>query len=301
VAMIPYQMDPKNFMDVYNAYKTAAPETANISIGLGIVSVFKHLMPTMNIIDILAILFSIFILYKLARNHDKTPKEKFIFYNAILFIIITTFYGDNLGGIRLMPFFFMIILLLSLAFSDIQQYSIFHQLKLRKYERKIFYIMMAVYIVMSIASLLPVTPYYLARTNQIYCTITGDDSCNYTPYPTIKLVSSELSKIMKDDETYYYSGLSENYMYTRSDDFYPMWQLQTYIQKEYKITPTIYDIIQTYNFNNRRIKYVVIPAGAQRPEEKKIAESIKPFRTVKAINIPVAYIYKVDDLQETQK
>ncbi len=303
VTMIPYQMNPKNLTDIYTTYKAASPNDANPKIGLGTINTFKTFIPTMTIIDTLLLIYSIYILYMLFRKQDKSPKEKFIYYTVLLFITVTTLFTNTLGGIRAIPFFFTIPLLIALTFSD-KKYSILQKLKIKDNKRThIVYIIIIIYIFLNIATLYPAKPYYFMRTNNLYCSISDSPHCSPIPHPSDRQTTSELRKLLKDNETFYkperYTG--ETYFYLRNKDYYNLWLLETYIQKEYQVKPNLYDIIRTFDFDNRKIQYIVLRPNTNNKEEKQIIDSLTPFKTVTIKNIPVAYIYSVDQLPNLGK
>lgn len=298
VTMIPYQLNPKNFIDVYMTETTTFKGDAGLKPGLGTINASKSIITNMNIIDTIILIYSVYILYRLFRKNQKSTKEKFIYYNILLFILATTLFTAQLGGYRSIPFIFTIPIMMSLALSD-KEYSLFQKLKINNNIRtRITYIIIILYIALSIMSLYPIKPYYLTKTNELYCSISSNPQCNAPPYPASKLVNYELSKFLKDNETFYNPKklTGETYFYLRNEDYYNIWLLETYIQREYKVTPSIYDIIRNYNFNNRTIQYLVLRPDTNKEEEKSIIKTIKPFKTIKINNIPVAHIYNINQL-----
>ncbi|MFH1433084.1 MAG: phospholipid carrier-dependent glycosyltransferase [archaeon] len=301
-AMIPFEMNPKNFYDTYHAM-TTYQEGADIKLSTGTLGALAQILPNFNIIDTLLFLYSIFIFYTIAKKKDKTKKEKYLLYYIILFLLSTTFIGNVLGGTRSLPFFFGIPILMALAFSD-KEYSIFSKLKIDHSKRtQIIYAIIIIYIILSIFTLYPIKPYYQLRTNTITCTIINNSFCNPLPYPYEKKIDQELAKILKEKETFYipstYTG--EGYFYIRQDDYYYIWLLKEYIKKQYNIKPSIYDIIMNFNVDNRTIKYIVLIPNTPVDEEKRIIETTTPTKVLEIKNIPVAYIYDVDTLPEIKK
>ena len=301
VTMIPYQLNPKNFIDVYNAQTTAFSKDAGLKPGLGTIKAIEQFSLRMTAIDTIILLYSIFILYSLLKKPGKNTREKFILYNVLLFIIGTTLFTNQIGGTRAIPFFFIIPILMALAFSD-KEYSIYRQLKISiNKTQTITYAIIIIYIILNITTLIPVTPYYQLRTNPLLCAASTSGPCNPVPYPVDKQISSELKQLLKDNETYYNPKklTGETYFYQRQEDYYNIWLLETHIQKTYNVNPTLYDIIQNFNFNNRKIQYIILDPATRNKEEKNIIESTKPLRTIKIHSIPVAHIYNIDQLSHT--
>ncbi len=302
-SLIPYEMNPKNFTDTYHAM-TTLQSGADIKLDFGTLKALTSMMLTSNIIDLILLLYSAFIFYYIIKKKEKTNKEKYLLYYITLFLLGTAFVSNWLGGLRSIPFFFGIPILMALAFSN-KEYSLLNKLNINQDKRTyITYTIIAIYIITNIFTLYPVKPYYMLRTNTIFCAITNHPDCNPIPYPANKYINSELAKILKENETFYDTRrlTSETHFYLRQEDYYYTWILEEHIKKQYNKKATIYDIILNYKMDNRTIKYLVIrPNKKDKEEEKRIMESTTPLKILKIKDIPVAYIYDVDTIPDIKK
>ena len=306
VTMIPYQLNPKNFIDVYNAQTTAFSQDAGLKPGLGTINALKQFSFNMTAIDTIILLYSIFILYSLLKKPGKNTREKFILYNILLFIIGTTLFTAQIGGTRAVPYFFTIPILMALTFSD-KEYSIYRKLKISTNKTQaITYTIIIIYIILNIATLIPKTPYYELRTNPILCISGTSPSCNPIPYPTYKKISIELKQLLNENETYYmYPESADIYMHIKHESYYNTWNIKEAIQRQKNDKATLEEIIQTYNYfaeqnKEKPIRYIVLgKTDYKDPLAKYMIENIQPVKTVTVKNIEISYIYDLKTL-ETQ-
>lgn len=305
--LVPFQMNIKNLQDVYNAHKNAFPGEAKISLGTASIDIIKEFTIKSNPLDMLIIVYSIYILYRLLIKKEKSGGEKYILYLCILFIISTTLFSLTLGYRRAILFFIGVPLMASLTFSD-KEYSIFNTLQgklnvLKASRKTIFISIILIYIISSSFMLYAIKPYYSEYANPVACAMFKESCTDIKPSPIFKTTADELKKILKDNETFYvYPENVDTYMYLNQKDYYTTWYVKTQIAAQKKGDPSLEELIRTYNnitvqYGEKPIKLLVMRKQDDYadPLAKNLANNYIPEKIVTINNIDVAYIYRLQD------
>ena len=301
--MIPFQMNIKNFTDVYNAH-TRTFGDGEISLSFKSWDQIQELATKSNPIDIFLIIYALPTLYILLKMKEKLPNEKFILYLILLFITATTLFGTTIGGRRAIIYLFGIPLLMSLAFSD-KQYSIFNKIKIFKpHAKTIFIVIILLYITSYTTLLYPIKPYYSQYKNPLICPIFKNNCEHITPIPVWKTTANELKTLIKENETYYmYPENPDMHLYMKHEDYEKTWRIKDAITKQKKEKATLEEIIQTYNYfaaqnNEKPIKYLIITKQKNYDDSlaKNLIKNHIPTKTVTINNIEVSYIYNLENL-----
>ena len=302
--MIPFQMNIKNFTDVYGAHTRTFGDGKITLISLKSIDLIQELATRTNPIDIFLIIYALYILYLLLKTKEKSPSEKFILYLILLFITSTTLFSITLAYRRAIIYMFGIPLLISLAFSD-KQYSIFNKIKIFKPHKKtIFIAIILIYIASSIALLYPIKPYYAQYKNPLICPIFKNNCEHIRPIPIWKPTAAELKTLIKENETYYmYPENPDMHLYIKHDSYYKTWSIKEAIERQKKDKATLEEIIQNYNYfanqtNEKPIKYLIITKQKDYndPFAITLTKNYMPTKTVKINNIEVSYIYNLENL-----
>jgi 4-amino-4-deoxy-L-arabinose transferase-like glycosyltransferase len=295
--LLPFKLNPKNIFDMFENIRTVHnPYNSGLSLHFDFYKQIFDFFLTLNIIDMVLALFSIFIVYKLIIK-KKSLQEKFIL-SLFTFYIISIFLFNSLEIFRIaFPYTIALPILMGLAFSN-KEYSLLNIINKNR-RRLIFILIILVYISYSFSIALYWSPYFLEE-NPIACTLS--DKCfkndRRLNFFSTEIIADELNKIMADNETFF-PGSGILYYYVRPEDDAQMYNFDISFQRQIGRTPGIVDYLTYYRPNGRIPRYLLLDPYTNDvfgEEERLIKESITPKVIVKNRGKEILYIYDMFEL-----
>jgi len=252
---------------------------------------------SINIIDLLVFIFSVFIFIKLIRK-KKDLKERFIFY-LMLFFLAALF---SFGAMNLLRVFFSfglgLIFLMALVLSD-KPYSIFNVFKIKN-KRTIFVVLMIVYILLGSYLAFGDAPYFNKR-NEIFCKFADCGDINY-----ITLAESQiglyLTDLLKNNTEDTFDALDSTYMvyyYIFPEQSYQHYVFRESFRQQVGRLPTVEEKVEYFKPNNRTLRYLLIEPLRKYDDEfvNKLKNSYEPNdKVLLKHGIEVMWVYDVKNL-----
>ena len=192
-----------------NKYQSVYSDKSTLTLNKDVFESIFYFLLTLNIIDILLILFSLYLLVRLFRIR-KNKQEKFIFHLTI-FLILLLLSVETLVYPRIfLSFSFGLILLTSLAFSN-KTYSLFNLFKLKN-RKLIFLSLLLVYVAFSFTLALSSSPHFETK-NPFLCRLTSQEDCNVGLERFVqKDLASYFKTTLKANETVLLGGITFYYL-----------------------------------------------------------------------------------------
>ncbi|MBS3095214.1 hypothetical protein J4231_00895 [Candidatus Woesearchaeota archaeon] len=301
--LISFEFSLKNLFLVIQKYGSINPEHSFISINRQLFLDIYDFMITLNSIDTLIFIFSLYIIIRLIfAKRDKN--EEFLLYLFGLFTI-TLLLFPAMNYTRVLYFFSpAIIFIMALAFSE-KQYSIFTLLRINN-RKIIFMVFILVYITFSFYTSFSSSPQFNPK-NQLLCLFDGPECTieklkNFNnPYGMAsKQISSQLSSIMQENETFL-SSSEMFYYYIRQEDSYELYTFINNVRNQIGRRPNLDEFIKYFKPKNRELRYIVVNPrikDADFPEFEQYKANYIPNYVVIAYKQDAAYIYDIKNLKQ---
>ena len=291
--LLPFKLSPKNFFEMYKLIRTVHnPYNNGISFHNPItqISIF---LSNFNIFDVILFFLSLFILYKLIMK-KRDSQENFILY-LIVFYLISVLLFNALELYRLtVPFFFGIIFLISLLFSE-KDYSLINFIGKSK-KRIIFIVLILTYSSFSFYIAFAGSPSFL-QENPLECTFNKGcpNKGEALQLYSTKIIADELNNLLEENETFF-PGSGVLYYYIRQEDDSQIFLFETDFRRQTGKSPGIADYLTYYRPNGRFPRYLILnPYSNEKfgEQERLIKERIEPTLIVKNKDKDIVYIYDV--------
>ncbi|MDD5331724.1 MAG: phospholipid carrier-dependent glycosyltransferase [Candidatus Nanoarchaeia archaeon] len=292
--LLPFQLNPKNLIDVLKSYSTVYSDVSGFTFGSLFFKNIYNLFLNVNILDLILLIVSIYIIYKLIKNKEKTKEEKFIIYLSSWFILLSFFsYALKLFRISI-PFLMGVMCLVSLVFSN-KYYP------LKKNRKLIFGIFIIIYLLFSVFSSLSNSPTFLNK-NSLVCSISPDESsCNPNPMNhAARQISDYLKPILKEEDTFIpITPVTLTYYLNRGESLYNL-QFNSQFEQQFKKSADLADYIAYYHPGNKSVRFVIINPN-RLPEQKgfySLYQEFTPTKIIKLAGKDAVYIYDLKNLSK---
>jgi hypothetical protein len=292
--MAPFNFNPQNVFDVYNAHSSIYSEQTAITMNLNFLTSFKEFILYLNPFDFFILIYSIFIFLVLLFRKNKENNEKFIMYFVLFYLVIGILFGNLFGSLYLaLPFYISLVLLMGLTFSD-RDYSVFKKLKVKK---EYFLWFMMLYIAFSFVSNAALSPNYMLNTNVLF----NSFERSYTIFGENTLqLASFLKTTLKENETFYYPDVRQDilYFYLQRDFALAQFAFEQNFKNEVGRDPTISERVDIFNSNGIDIRYLILNKARVYKDEQmsNILRTCEPIEAIpiKADGKDVALIYDLN-------
>src|SRR3989344_2301357 len=278
------------------------PEHSFMSFNRQILLDIYNFLITLNEIDLIIIILSVYTLIKLAFS-KKDKNEEFLLYLFGLFLITLTFF-TALNYTRVFYIFSpAIIFIMALTFSE-KDYSIFNLFKINN-RRAMFLVFIIIYTIFSFSTAIGASPHFTPK-NQLLCVFNGPEcSQDKLRYFTnvyglaAKQTANGLNNILGENETF----ISSNeviYYYTRQEDSYELYLFINSARKQIDRRPNLGEFIKYFRPGNRTVRYAVVnpnSVDADFPEFEELKKKSVPNYVIKAYGMDAAYIYDLNNLK----
>lgn len=289
--LAPLNFNPKNLFLIFQKYNSINPERTGISINTNIFQDIFHFLLNINIIDLLILIFSLFILYKLFRIKKK-KYEEFILYLTIFFFLVIIF-SKAVNYLRIfIMFFYGLIFLMSLAFSK-SEYSLYRIFK----NKKIIIILVISAILLSSYIAYSTAPYFFVK-NKSVCFLNREECTGINPNDfygySAKQTSEYLYTILREDETFLPQSIILYYI--RRDEGISHYYFVDYFNKKFNRNPTLEEYVKYFHPNNRTVRYYLLDPNRPSEEKELLYGKYDPIHIIKIKNVDTVYIYDLSKL-----
>ena len=299
VSLIPYKLNPKNLLatrDIFQQFNQNLGSTKFSIINIFIT--LKEFLLSLNVIDTLLFIFSLYILVMIVKKREKTKLEKFILFLFITFIITALLFPVIAQVNRVFPFTLSILFLFALAFSD-KEYSLFNKLKITN-KKTFFSIFLIIYIIFSSFIAISASPYFVTK-NHLVCPIFPEkSSCKESlgGFET-KAVANYLEPLLNEEETFIgYEGVL--FFYIKPNQGLADFQFYQVFLQNFGREPNFLDKLQYFRPNNQTIRYLILPPDYK--DEPQVSRDFKqnylPLKTITLKEQELTFIYDLQNLQE---
>jgi len=295
-ALVPYKFNPKNLIETQQIYKRFNPDIGGVDFNpLNIFETFKEFIFSINAIDAILFIISIYVFIFILIKKDKTKLEKFILFLFLILLIAPSLFSPVSATYRAFPFLLSVIFIISLLFSD-KEYSIFRIFNIKN-ERTFFLIFIIIYIVLSSSIAIQSSPYFQTKNHAI-CIFSDSKYCQTSLLGfRSKIVADYFKPILNDQETFIGEG-GATFFYLKSEQGILDHQFNMAFQQQLNRYPNFIEKIQYFRPNNQTVRYLVLsPDYNKEPvETKSFKQQYKPNEILKLKNQEVAYIYDLNNL-----
>ncbi len=295
-ALIPYKFNPNNIIDTQQIYKRFNPDIGGIDFDLtNIFATFKEFIFSLNALDTVLFMISIYVFIFILIKKNKTKLEKFILFLFLILLIAPTLFSVVTATYRAFPFLLSVIFLISLLFSN-KEYSIFKILKIKN-KRLFFLIFIIIYIIFSSTIAISSSPYFQTK-NHALCFFSDAYNCQ----PSLlgfksKIVADYFKPILNDEETFIGEG-GVTFFYIKPEQGILDHYFNLAFQQQIGRDPTFIDKIQYFRPNNQTVRYLVLSPDYRKEqmENKAFKQQYVPNEILKLKNQEVALIYDLKNL-----
>lgn len=294
-----FYFNPKNFFNIINKYQSIETSYSTLAFNTEIFDMISEFFLLVNILDVILVIFSLWIFFKLIANKERNNNEKFILY-LLLFLILSIIITKALNFPRvLVAFLFGLIFLMSLAFSE--KYSIFKIFRVKNI--RVYNIgFLIIYIIFSFSIAFYSSPHFSNR-NFIFCRFSevGCDPPDIAGFAQ-KDVANYFNDILKENETFLSTGLIIHY-YVRRNQHLQEFLFDQFFSNKVGRRPTLIEKIEYFHPDNQTIRYVAIRPNKFRTEDELIINLRKDFipnKTIKLKKTDAVWIYDLQNLNKRQ-
>tara|TARA_Y100000034_G_scaffold132855_1_gene196850 strand:+ start:176 stop:1339 length:1164 start_codon:yes stop_codon:yes gene_type:complete len=298
IALIPFKLNPMNILATRAIYQQFNGDLGKINLKIS--TIFRTLQEFalgLNVIDTILLLFSIYLLFRLLRQVDKTKIERFILYLILLFVITTILFPVLIPVARSFPFLLGVIFLISLAFSN-RDYSLFNLFKIKN-KKTFFLIFIVIYLIFSSFVAFSASPYFTTK-NDLACTLMPNNSyCtpNFIGFES-RALAEYLAPLMTEEETFMgYAGIL--FFHIRPEQGLIDYHFDEGFRSQVGRYSTFLEKAQYYRPSNRTIRYIVLPPDYKGEDEatRAFIEQAKPIKRLELKGSEVAIIYDLKNLE----
>lgn len=298
VLFVTFEFSFNNIFKVIQQYNAWFGEINTITFNpLLAYNAFLRFIYDITSFDMLIFFFSVYIFIKILFKKEKSKLEKFILYQVIFLILLSLTFRIVYSLQRTFAiFFFGLVLLMSLAFSN-EEYSI---IRLFKFNKNIFFFgFMIIFISSSFYTVWSTSPYFdngSPNKNMVLCLLTqNEEECKVKVLYDTKTLANFLNPLLKEDETFLPTGFI-NYYLRQEDDiiWYIFWQKFT---TQFNREPTLEEYLKYYHPMNRTVRYVIVtPHSNNFPSLDYLGLIYQPSYTIKIKGLDSAWIYDLQNL-----
>ncbi|MDD5178574.1 MAG: phospholipid carrier-dependent glycosyltransferase [Candidatus Nanoarchaeia archaeon] len=292
--LLPFNLNIKNARDAFVGYSNIYGEVSGIVFGKMFFQNIYEFILHINPFDTFLLVISLYVLYRLIKNKERTKAEKFILY-LVAFFLIFNFFFLALKLLRVMiPFAIGIIFLMSLVFSE--KYCF-----IKKHHRTICLSFLIVYVIFSFATALDNQPYFMNK-NPLVC-IVNEKDCFYAnellSY-SAKPLAKYLESVMEETDAFIPITPTTIVYYTREGDSLYNLQFNSQFESFFKRQADLQDYIQYYHPNNQTLRFVMMhPYNI--PEKPGFYELYTKYNPTKVISLQgkdAIWVYDLKNLTE---
>lgn len=290
--LAPFQFSPENVVNTYKKFNSHNPGDSSFGLNWNILdNLNSTFLIHINILDLLLLTISLYIIYKLIRKTEKTSSETFILY-SLSFLLIGYLFSNAFHLARIAtPYLFIVPITMSLIFSG--QYTIGEKLKVGKY----FTIFIIIYLLLAFTTAYASKPDFQVK-NPLTCHLSAVGcKIKYSEESATKELVSFLKQNLKEKETAIGDLTETFYFEMEQSQAEQNYLFDIAFQQQTGKPPTLIEKMLYFKPDNKTVKYIILSAGNTEKEAEEIRRVHKPIKTISYKN---QQTYEIYDLRKDE-
>lgn len=291
---IAFEYSFKNVIEVIKKYRADSnTELATLGFNTDFLTYIHNFFFHANVLDILLLLFSLYVIIKLIANFKALHKnEKFLLYLYGMFIAINlaveTFKITRVMLMFVFPVIITMGLSLSSRFSPIPKTS----------KRQVALAFVLIYLIAGLSIAFSISPHF-ESCNTLLKHVTPEKCVQSYTFEATKQIAEKIDSVMADNETFVnMEGII--FYYTRHDQGEQTFPVRQALRQQLGREPTIEEKINYFQpILNRTIRYVLMAPGKHDddPMLKNLMLNYEPNEVAYLKKWPAANIYDLKNLR----